>query len=281
MFDKNGDLYVCDDGNLRLRKIDKNGVISTVAGNGLPGRGGDGNLATAARCYPYDGIAKDGNGNLYFTEWTWGVIRKINAVGIISTIAGDTSGFLYNGDNMPALNARINPFFILINDQNEIIISDTYNNRIRKIDKTGIISTIAGNGIAGSNGDGGLAVLANIHHPSGMAFDSCWNLYFTQADTPRIRKIAFNPDCVPMAAKDDVTDKINGVTLLPNPTTGMVTLMTVAPVHTLAIYNLLGQVVLQKSGSGKQQQQVDVSALPPGVYVVRVNDVWTARLVKE
>ncbi len=84
-----------------------------------------------------------------------------------------------------------------------------------------------------------------------------------------------------MAAKDDVTDKINGVTLLPNPTTGMVTLMTVAPVHTLAIYNLLGQVVLQKSGSGKQQQQVDVSALPPGVYVVRVNDVWTARLVKE
>ncbi|MBL7692883.1 MAG: T9SS type A sorting domain-containing protein [Flavipsychrobacter sp.] len=97
----------------------------------------------------------------------------------------------------------------------------------------------------------------------------------------RIRKIAFNPDCVPMAVNEPMQLAAQGLRMQPNPTTGSVTVSAGVPIQSVVIYNLLGQVVVQRAGSGKQQQQVDVSTLPPGMYIVRVNVVWTARLVKE
>jgi hypothetical protein len=112
-------------------------------------------------------------------------------------------------------------------------------------------------------------------------FDSCGNLFLGQVNTPRIRKIAFNPDCVPMAVNEPMQPAAQGLSMQPNPTTGLVTVSAGVPIHNVDIYNLLGQLVMQHAGSGKQQQQVDVSTLPPGMFIVRVNEVWTARLVKE
>jgi hypothetical protein len=145
-----------------------------------------------------------------------------------------------------------------------------------------VFITIAGNGLSGNTGDGGQAIDASIDFPSGIAFDTCNNLYITVCtNIGYVRKIAFNPDCVPMAVNEPMQPAVQGLRMQPNPTTGLVTVTAGVHIHNVVIYNLLGQLVVQHAGSGKQQQQVDVSMLPLGMYIVRVNEVWTARLVKE
>lgn len=279
--DSENNIYFSDGLNYRIRKITSSGIVSTVCGTGTMGFTGDGGLAASATVSVVFGLAFDGNGNLYFADYNENNrIRKISTDGKVITVAGTGLGG-YNGENLSALTAQIDPMDIRIDNSGRIYFIDFQNSLIRRINTDGRLTTVAGTGVNGFNGDGILGTAAKIHYPGGLAIDSCGNVYFGDVGNARIRKIAFNPDCVPMAVKDDVTDKTNGVTLLPNPTAGVVTLTTIAPVHTLAIYNLLGQVVLQQAGCGKPQQQVDLSTLPPGVYIVQVNDVWTARLVKE
>ena len=190
-FDKSGNLYIGDDGNYRVRKVNTSGFITNYAGNGLLGWGGDGGLAINAKCNPYSGICIDTNGNLYIAEWGSGTVRKIDPAGIITTIAGDTSSHTYNGDGIPATSAHLDPDFILIADSGAVIISDAVNNRLRKIDVAGIIHTLAGIGVAGYSGDNGPSDSAKINYPTGLAFDHCGHLFFGQNTPPRIRKITF------------------------------------------------------------------------------------------
>jgi len=183
--DTMGNLFFSDGNNYRVRKVDRNGIISTYAGNGSLLYSGDGGPATSAGLFPYD-LATDKNGNVYFTD---GVvrIRKINRAGIISTFAG--TGFCcYSGDGGPATLARISFTVGLATDRfGNVYFSDT--TRIRKIDTLGIITTIAGNGLLGTGGDGGPATLASLYKPSGLAIDPFGNIFISDDNNNKIRKI--------------------------------------------------------------------------------------------
>jgi hypothetical protein len=278
--DEHGSIYISDYGNYRIRKINNLGVIGTFAGNGDPGWGGDGGHATNARCSPQACIRLDKYGNLYVAEWGNKVLRRINNTGIIETIAGDTSSYIHNGDNILANNSHLAPGYVIINKSGDVYVSDINNNRIRVITTDGIINTVAGNGIGSSTGDGNNAKDATVHWPSGLALDSCENLFFGQVNTPRIRKISFNPDCIPTIVKDVSTNHDVFVKLYPNPTNSNVTVEGKG-IRSVAVWNVVGQLVSEQEYKKVDKVTVDVSHLPPGVYMVRVNDVWVGKVVKE
>ncbi len=184
--DKHNNIYVCDQGHHRLRKITSGGRISTVAGNGSFGWTGDGGSATNAEVGNPCGVAVDINDNIYIGSGG-GIIRKVSGTGTITTVAGnDTSG--YNFDNIPATNAWLSTGAYITVDQNEnLLIADTYNNRIRKVDhSSGIITTIAGNGHDGSIGDSAMATAAKIHWPLAPCLDRNGDLYFINNNKIRV-----------------------------------------------------------------------------------------------
>ena len=180
--------------NGRVFKISAQGVVSKIAGpagNSFDcGFSGDGGPASAARfCYP-DGIARDTAGNLYVADTGNHRIRKIDTAGIVSTIAGNGTGG-FSGDGGAATSARLNAPRVLALDTNDsLFVSDVNNNRVRKITKTGIISTFAGTGDWGFSGDGGPAIAASFNLVEGLAFDSAGNLYIADTWNHRIRRVS-------------------------------------------------------------------------------------------
>jgi len=183
-----GNLYIADLANHRIRKVDSLGKISTVAGNGAEGYGGDGAPATEATlAWPYS-IGVDGSGNLYIADSAEQRVRKINTSGTISTFAGNgTAGF--SGDGGAATRAQLGPADVASDGNGNLYIADTGNQRIRKVDASGIISTVAGNGIEGFSGDGGPATNAAFRSPYAVAADSHGNLYIADTFNERIRKV--------------------------------------------------------------------------------------------
>ncbi len=188
----NGNLVVADLGNLVVRMITPSGIISTIAGkNGAaPGHYGDGGPATDAGI-SCSGVEFDRHGNLYLADEGTSCIRKINSMGIISTIAGigDSSGF--SGDGGPATAAKLGqPVDIAIDTAGNIYVTDLYYHNIRKITPAGIISTIAGvAGTFGSSGDNGPATAALMRVPTGITVNSRGNVFFSDADNNRVRVI--------------------------------------------------------------------------------------------
>jgi internalin A len=187
-----GNLYIVDGDNQRIRKVDTSGKISTVAGNGTHWFEGDGGPATAAGLYDPIGVACDSSGNLYIAESNSNCIRKVDSSGKISVVAGIvTQGWAtYEGDGGLATSARLNyPFGVACDGSGNLYIADRGNHRIRKVDTSGIISTVAGNGTAGYSGDGGPATSAQLKDPVGVACDRNGNLYIVDKDNNRIRKV--------------------------------------------------------------------------------------------
>ena len=184
-----GNLYIADRDNHRIRKVDPAGVISTVAGDGMRGYGGDGGAATAAQLFAPRGVALDGAGNLYIADTFNQRIRKVDAAGVISTVAGDgTRG--YGGDGGPAVDAQLNtPYGLALDGAGNLYIADLFNHRIRKVDTAGMISTVAGDGTRGSGGDGDPATSAQLNFPRGVAPDGAGNLYIADDLNHRIRKV--------------------------------------------------------------------------------------------
>lgn len=191
VMDNAGNLYIADKSNHRVRRVSSLGTISTIAGTGTAGFLGDGGLATAARLNAPCDVCLDGLNNLYISDQNNRRIRKVDlSTGIISTIAGTgTAG--YNGDGILATTARLNnPYGVEADSIGNVYVGDLANHRIRLINKsTGLISTIAGTGVAGFSGDGGVATAAQIRNPSGLAFDKNGNLLFADFTNNRIRKI--------------------------------------------------------------------------------------------
>ena len=189
--DGSGNIYIADEDDTRnkIRKVNINGIINTIAGNGSAGFGGDGSLAINASLNCPSGIALDGAGNIYIADWFNNRVRKVNRSGIISTIAGDGSAG-YAGDGGLAVFASLNyPTGVAVDGAGNVYIADCNNNRIRKVNSSGIISTIAGDGNIGNGGDGGLATIANIVSPSGVAIDGVGNVYIADAGNSRVRKV--------------------------------------------------------------------------------------------
>ena len=190
-FDAFGNMYIADTANDRIRKVDTNGIITTVVGNGIFGFSGDGAAATNASLYlPYGG-AFDASGNLYIPDEQNNRIRKVDTNGIITTVAGNGNHGC-SGDNGAATNASLfNPKGVALDASGNLYISDWINNRIRKVDTNGIITTVAGNGNNGYSGDGGAATNASLNEPLGIAFDTAGNMYIADWQNNRIREVHF------------------------------------------------------------------------------------------
>ena len=187
-FDK-GNLYVADRNNHRIRKIDSNGIISTVAGTGIPECCNDNGLAVEAHLHFPSDIDVDTEGNLYISDRSNNRIRKVNSDGIITTIAGlGKPG--YGGDFGPADKALLKyPFGISHDNKGNFYIADRGNNRVRKIDQRGIITTIAGDGTHSFGGDYGPANQSSLAFPTDVIVDSLGTVYIADRNNNRVRKI--------------------------------------------------------------------------------------------
>jgi sugar lactone lactonase YvrE len=189
--DAAGNLYIQDTLNARIRRVDAaTGIITTIAGNGTFGLSGDGGPATAAEVAEVQGARFDAAGNLYVAQCGPAAIRKIDTAGTITTVAGTgTDGF--SGDGGPATSAQLNcASGVAIDAAGELFIADYLNNRIRKVDATGVITTIAGNGTPGFTGDGGPAAAAEINLPNDVDLDTAGDVYIADSGNNRVRKIA-------------------------------------------------------------------------------------------
>jgi sugar lactone lactonase YvrE len=187
--DAAGNFYIADADNQRVRKINTNGIISTVAGNGTAGYSGDGAAATAAEVNNPIGVAVDASGNIYIADGNNSRLRKVNTSGIMSTLAGNGT-FGYNGDGIAATTAELEyAVAVAVDVTGNVYIVDQNNQRIRKVNTGGIISTIAGNGTAGHSGDGAAATAAELNNPRGVAVDAAGNIYIADYSNNRIRKV--------------------------------------------------------------------------------------------
>jgi sugar lactone lactonase YvrE len=167
--DKSGNVYSTDPGTCVVRKITPDGTVSVVAGiEDVCGYNGDGIQATSAQLYENTGVAVDAGGNLYIADSLNGRIRKVDPIGIITTIAGDGNcGF--SGDGGPAVNAEFClPYNVAVGAAGSVYVADLYNYRVRKI-SGGIINTVAGSGVPGYNGDGLPALSTNLDSPVAVA----------------------------------------------------------------------------------------------------------------
>ena len=193
--DQAGNLYITDgSNNRRIRKVTPAGVVTTVAGNGVEGSGGDGGAAVNALVGVPTALAIDAAGNLYFTDDTPSCqcVRKIDTNGNISRVAGNGVA-AYAGDGGQATLASLNfPLGIAIDASGNIYVADTGNYAIRKITKSGIITTVAGNGASGFAGDGGPAAGARFDLPSDVAVDVFGNIYVADSGNNRVRRIDTN-----------------------------------------------------------------------------------------
>lgn len=216
--DNQGNVFVADTGNSWILKRNRTGSVERIAGGGIcswvwrtykysyecQGYSGDGGPAINAQLYWPKGVAVDNGGNVYVADTSSHRIRKISPDGIITTVAGSGASLKgwdrwtrssydyyiggYSGDGGPATSAQLNsPTALVVDKQGNLYIADSGNCRVRKVGTDGIITTIAGNGVCGFIGDGGLAINASLFGPKGLAVDGSGNLFIS--DDLRIRKV--------------------------------------------------------------------------------------------
>ena len=206
--DAQGNLYIAEENNQRIRKVTPDGLISTAAGSGIRGSSGDGGPATAARLDHPTGVTIDAQGNLYIADNGNSRIRKVTPDGLISTVAGNGS-YSFSGDGGPATEAGLaGPQGVTIDSQGNLYIAASVENRIRKVTPDGLISTVAGNGSYSFSGDGGPATAAGLAWPFGVTIDAQGNLYIAEAGNNRIRKVT--PDGVIRTLAGNGTGGLSG-----------------------------------------------------------------------
>ena len=187
--DRQGNVYIADEGNNRVRKVSPGGTITTIAGTGTGGCAGDGGKATSAQLSFPAGVAVDGQGNVYIAG---GVlcprVRKVSPGGTITTIAGGKIG--KSGDGGPATSAWLwDPRGVAVDGQGNVYIADNGDSRVRKVNPSGTITTFAGTGSGGFSGDGGPATSARVRGPWGVAVDGRGNVYIGDGGNSRVRKV--------------------------------------------------------------------------------------------
>jgi len=235
-FDSKGNVYIADSEHMRIRKIDTHGSVTTFAGTGLSGSSGDGGPAISATFYFPNAVAADGSGNVFIGDAT---IRKVDTNGIINSffsasyyvtgLATDTSGNVYaadygacviwkitpsgaatifagvqyscgyNGDGIAATQAQLWPLGVATDSKGNVYIADYINNRIRMVDTSGTIQTVAGNGLFGFGGDGGPATSAELFMPQGVSVDKSGNIYIADTSNTRVRQVNSSGTIVTLA----------------------------------------------------------------------------------
>lgn len=187
--DRQGNIYIAHRSKNRIRKVTRDGIITTVAGNGAAGYSGDNGPALDASLNFPAGLTLDAEDNLYIADRNNHRIRKVLKDGTIVTVAGNGDA-TFSGDAGPALQASLNfPSDVVVNDKGELFISDRSNNRIRKVDANGNISTVAGMGKPGYGGDFGPATDALLKYPFGIDLDKKGNIYIADRGNNRVRKV--------------------------------------------------------------------------------------------
>ena len=260
-----GNVYIVDQDNSAIRKVDTAGIITTIAGTGLPGFAVDSGLATTAQLNYPQGIAVDKYGNVFIADFYNSRIRKVDTLGIITTVAGNGTGG-FSGDSGLATAAGIyDASAVALDDSGNIYISDYYNERIRIVDhSTGIINTFAGNGTQGYGGDNGLATEGEIFWPEGVAVDSSGNVFVADYGNSVVREI-----------KSVASTRVGSVVapvfkVFPNPSTGIFNISvnnSLQKRYKAVVYNVLGENVCQ-SIIGPLQSTIDLSGKPGGIYML-------------
>ncbi len=205
--DRAGNLYIADQGNNCIRKVDTyTGIITTVAGNGVAGYSGDNGAATAANLNLPGGVAVDSAGNIFIADSSNNRIRKVSINGYITTVAGN--GIVgYFGDNGNAATASLNhPKSVAVDSLDNLYIADSNNQRIRKVSAGNEITTVAGNGTYGYSGDNGAAASASLSGPSGVAVDRAGNLYIADTHSNRIRKVTIGTGIITTVAGNGIAE---------------------------------------------------------------------------
>ena len=273
--DNSGNLYIVDNGNNIIRKINSGGIITRVAGNLTASYSGDGGPATSAQLNYPSQITVDSAGNFYFTDLANYVIRKVDVyTGIITTFAGSGS-VGYSGDGGPASLARFSNSLsgLCFNRKGELFICDAGNYVIRKIDRSGVITTAVGNGTGGYGGDGGPPLQAQLNIPIDVRFDKKGDLYISDGSV--IRKVTFSTSTDVMAF--GLHSK--NLSTYPNPASESIHVNSTKVLDDLAIYNAMGEIVLQKESKNKAED-IDISKLPAGIYFIRTKKSY-AKFIKE
>lgn len=277
--DSVGNLYFGDVQNYRIRKINTTGIITTIAGTGVVGHTGDLGQATSAKIAEVECLAIDASGNIYFTEFSpYNSIRKINTSGIIKTIAGKIPGG-FSGDGGIADSCQMyGPVGIAVDANGNIYFADSDNYRIRKINTSGIVTTIAGIGTANYSGDGGFATACEFNLPTYIAIDASNNIYVTDYWNNRIRVICTG-NC--LSGFNEINNILSSIKLYPNPANDILTLNlndSQNDFNKVEIINSLGQIVKEKEfplaehPSMEKNYTIKTNELPNGVYILTVKN---------
>lgn len=215
-FDNTGNLLIADFGHHRIRRI-SSGVINAFAGNGQTGVSGDGLSAASVPLQSVSGLAVDASGNVYFTDGDR--VRKVSN-GIVTTVAGNgAAGF--SGDGGPALDASLSrPLGVALDAAGNLYISDWGNARVRKVDTSGVITTIAGRGVTGFSGDYGPALDAQFSGISSIAVDKQGNVYVADTGNRRIRVLTPSGASPPPGATPVIAAVVNAVDYSPSVSPG-------------------------------------------------------------
>jgi hypothetical protein len=187
--DSFGNLYIADAGNNVVRELSVLGTMTTIAGNGTSGYSGDNGSAIVAQLKAPNGVSVDNAGNVIIADIGNSVVREVNLLGIVKTVAGSgTAG--YSGDNGPATSAQLNgPSGVTVDSGGDIYIAEAVGARVRRVSSAGTITTVAGNGAAGDSGDSGPATAAQFSNPSDVALDSLGNLFVADTNNQSIRTV--------------------------------------------------------------------------------------------
>jgi len=266
--DKYQNLYIADAYNQCIRKISAiSGIITTVAGNGNVGFSGDGGQATSAIFNVPFGVAVDTLGNIYVADYQNFRVRKVDFnTGIINTIAGNNTP-AFSGDGGLAINSGfVQPFCIALDKYQNIYIADEMDNRIRKItSSTNVITTVAGNGTAGYNGDGIIATTAEINNPQGVTIDTAGNVYIADLQNHRVRMVS-NSGSTYISYLNNTS---NQIIVYPNPTSDQFFVETnTADNLNVDLFDVNGRHVFSANVSNKEN--LNVATLDNGAYSLTI-----------